>query len=627
MSSSSVHTLSPFILNDDYIPQILFEDLTNHIINKAKSPVIIPLSCITDNFGTVSELQSDLNDGVDNCTLVGIIKVSTGTTETLKSIYNQIINATHYKQNCEIISIRNNYCNSNSLNNSYSFTQIIQNTCKCLVFGYLSQIIKSYPSNIYEICIQYFIGNFPSLIDDDTLSMFNVYAKTELIQICFDLLCPGNNIQNNQQTQSLKRLIDILSASLKRLIDAEYHSYLYLSILVSLTEICNFYNILSSYKVKVKGQFRKCINYMSSYDDNLNLEYDAKTVPYTQHLFQITKQRFSNRGDKILLHLAYKLLNDNEEWFEIYKSTPGVFHNMLIAQNISNKVITNVQTLRKMLYKEIDSCTNRIGDLSAIEKVMDIIRHDQGTYVNDLGIEKRLTVPAVFWLWLQMEIEYILANNYETLPANLSADIIELIQSGDGKNNEHAADILYLLIEVIQLYKVQYCYQIINFEVFSGFVTSLLASEKYGIIGWEMLNAEMECILRSGKWKHDLIVCGYVKMINKKKYIPLDIIDMCYKFYFHNKKYKFYNEWIQYIDSKMGLFKMNFVSNIRILKNKNIGDLELASKHLLVGTKACYRIHKLLQKELVKFNVFYVKMQKTKLIKPLLRNIIINSNA
>eukprot|EP01084_Bolivina_argentea_P133168 235005_1 len=136
----------------------------------------------------------------------------------------------------------------------YSFTKTIQYRSDLLLHGFVSNNV--FPQDLTGICAAYFIGNYPSRIYDDTLSKLNDIERNQLIQNAFNILCPYNDLK---LSHSLKYIIDVLKKwentnhncshschnDEDRICKLFYYRTVYLSHLLSLTEITYFYEALS----------------------------------------------------------------------------------------------------------------------------------------------------------------------------------------------------------------------------------------------------------------------------------------------------------------------------------------------------------------------------------------------
>eukprot|EP01084_Bolivina_argentea_P244817 410042_1 len=194
---------------------------------------------------------------------------------------------TEFDENLPIISrSEKDTTKQSSTTNKLSFRNSIGITCEHLVYGYVSDKILQIPIEIKKICFNFFIGDFPSSIYDDTLCNFNEKAKIEFIQSSFHLLCPGTIKQSGSKLllvhfirlaqncmiydesyaydESADRMFLINSAEdlqnipsdsrsdrsrnihYSKITNKAYYRRVYLSYLSSLTEVTNFFDILNT---------------------------------------------------------------------------------------------------------------------------------------------------------------------------------------------------------------------------------------------------------------------------------------------------------------------------------------------------------------------------------------------
>lgn len=86
----------------------------------------------------------------------------------------------------------------NIFSNQFSLSKAIKAKAAQIIVSYLSHSnigIKSWiviPTEIQQLCSKYFLGRFPSVLFDDTLSKFSPNQRDKLIKNILTILCPGN---------------------------------------------------------------------------------------------------------------------------------------------------------------------------------------------------------------------------------------------------------------------------------------------------------------------------------------------------------------------------------------------------------------------------------------------------
>eukprot|EP01084_Bolivina_argentea_P200352 342606_1 len=273
---------------------------------------------------------------------------------------------TYFDHNSPIISMsEKDTTKQTDCTKKFSFRNIIRYTCEHLVYGYVTPdnlqmndktII---PYEIKQLCFNYFIGNFPSSIQ---LSHLNEKAKDELIQSSYNFLCSGTIKQSGLKVllPHFIRLAQLCTAlRCHPLISNTECCRGYISYLLSLTEITDFFDILNTQLISIdepidcsKDERTIYIDVMIPTVDTLKQEYkkygaietiniiapanaprmfafitfeskhavnryiiDSKQADYKQIMIDMSWTVADNNSIKLI----YRLISEHDAFYDVYK--------------------------------------------------------------------------------------------------------------------------------------------------------------------------------------------------------------------------------------------------------------------------------------------------------------------
>ena len=543
---------------------------------------------------------------------------------------------------------------SKDKNDTFSLKAKMKHISECLVYGYASNENLTIPSNvtipsdIKKLCHLYFAGKYPSDEYDDSFAKYTEAAKDEIVDLSMNILC---NMES--KAISLQRLVylawvcidDPNDAQYDEHIDMEYFQLSYISLLASLSEITYFYDALETQysdddkfqketrthfnvkftrkplKKKISDSYERSLaaeREENKYTESEEIKQKEMKPETTEDIMKKLKKQKAKDEEKKMLHppdyhklivklslqrvsgrwglmLLYKLIMDDAEYYHIYNGNRDFIEDKYFVDDIKwyvkDTVFSNLEIvfLRRLLRPAIQQQT----------KTMNIDIDSGVKYILEQLVKCLSGYLQLIWIWLKKELDVLveqkLSIEMSEYLEQLPEMIFDTIQDSsrpvyNGWKQEHqlckiiGGEILYILSEKHKI-KIKYVLKKKNFVSFFKFLQTLLVHDRLCIIVWRILNMEID----SGRLR--------------------------------DRENAHYYNWLSFIESNITEFKSNLICNINILKKKKDGDMEMARQDLNISIRACYRINQFLWRDLSEFNKLYKKIEKTKMIKPILEEL------
>eukprot|EP01084_Bolivina_argentea_P027231 50635_1 len=220
--------------------------------------------------------------------------------------------------------------------------------------------------------------------------------------------------------------------------------------------------------------------------------------------------------------LVYKLLKQNSQYYPLYKQRGGFYllcNTIYTIFRICDKdcdILHLRQLLAPFMYANIIPKVNIEINAPVSSVVLSLLKIFNSIQLNDHT-----------WLWLNREVHVMISHQTKYSKECLSSITFNVLSQLQLAHSQRSAQIAIEILHMItKMNDLDIKYEITNLDTFLEVVSIALRSTESGIVGWIILNMEINKLLIG-------------------------------------KHYKYYNDWILYIESKCGLFKSNFIHNIK----------------------------------------------------------------